>query len=60
MQGSFDQHRDQPPDIAVERAVHLIAEAPIELTGRFLGNEEFSPEFVAGMLEKQKGLMRVT
>jgi len=60
MQGSFDAHRDSPPDQAAERAIHLIADAPIELTGRLLGDEAFTPEFVEKTLKEGRRLMRIT
>jgi NAD(P)-dependent dehydrogenase (short-subunit alcohol dehydrogenase family) len=59
MQGSFEQGRDAPPDIAAERAIHLLAEAPLELTGRQVGDEEFSPELVQQTLTGDSGLMRI-
>ena len=60
MQGSFEAHKDSPPDQAAERAIHLIAGAPIELTGRLLGDETFTPEFVEKTLKEGRRLMRVT
>jgi NAD(P)-dependent dehydrogenase (short-subunit alcohol dehydrogenase family) len=60
MQGSFEAKRDAPPDLAARRAIHLIADAPMELTGRLLGDEEFSKDSVDMILEKKKGFMRVT
>jgi len=60
MQGSFEAHKDSPPDQAAERAIHLIADAPIELTGRLLGDESFTPEFVEKTLKEGRRLMRIT
>ncbi len=60
MQGSFEAHRDSPPDQAAERAIHLIADAPLELTGRLLGDAAFTEEYVAKLVKEGRGLMRVT
>ena len=60
MQGSFEAHKGSPPDQAAERAIHLIADAPIELTGRFLGDEPFTSEFVEKTLKEGRRLMRIT
>jgi len=59
MQGSFEQGKDAPADIAAERAIHLLADAPLELTGRQVGDEAFSSEFVQQTLSGDSGLMRI-
>jgi len=60
MQGSFEAKRDQPPDQAAQRVIHLILDAPIELTGRVLHDDQFTPEFVEKIVKEGKRLMRVT
>lgn len=59
MQGSFEAGHDQPPDIAAERAIRLIAEGPLELSGRYLGDEELTPDLIAAKLVGDSGLMRI-
>ncbi|NUQ02077.1 MAG: SDR family oxidoreductase [Armatimonadetes bacterium] len=60
MQNSFEEGRDQPPDIAAERAIRLIADGPMELTGRFVGDQPFTAEAIAAALEADRGMMRIT
>jgi NAD(P)-dependent dehydrogenase (short-subunit alcohol dehydrogenase family) len=60
MQGSFEAHRDSPPDLAAQRAIHLIADGPIALTGRLLGDEAFTEDFVAKIVKEGRRLMRTT